>query len=140
MEFNFEDQIASKTDKELLDIYANPHDYQESFVSEVVRELSNRKVDLASVPQKKPITEEISQKQFETGRPGNELYIIICFASALLGGIIGIVGGYVYSQSEHQDNSGRKFYVYDKPTREKGIAMLIFGIVVPLATIVWRIS
>ena len=55
MQFNFDaefpEQIKRKTDKELIDIYVNPHEYQPSFVELATGELGKRNINLDSYKQ-----------------------------------------------------------------------------------------
>jgi hypothetical protein len=82
----------------------------------------------------------LKQEQYAKVRPGNQAYIVLAFISAALGGFLGIVAGYVYSQFKHQDDFDVKHYVYDAKTRELGRVMMVIGIFVLLATIIWSLS
>jgi hypothetical protein len=76
----------------------------------------------------------------EQGKKGNELYIFLGFASAILGGLIGFVAGYTYSQSKQYGPSGERYYVYDKQTRDNGRIMMIIGVLSILITMIWKLS
>ncbi|MBC7873862.1 MAG: hypothetical protein H7Y01_07700, partial [Ferruginibacter sp.] len=67
--------------------------------------------------------------------PGDSLYIVLAFISALLGGFIGIIAGVVYNRSKRNG-----YYFYDKKTREKGGLMIIIGAFVLTGTIIWRVG
>ena len=140
MTTNFQDQVSSKSDSELLDIFVNADDYQEAFVNVVEQELIRRDVNLEKVRRQREVKSKHTQEQYGKGRQGNEAYIVLSFISAFLGGLLGIIAGYIYSQSKHRDNAGIKHYVYDAKTRELGRIMMIVGILVLLVTLIWRLS
>ena len=137
---DFENQITGKSDEELLKIYINSGEYQDQFVELVFRELNKRNVPVEAYQNKKILKSAIVKQDFEKGIPGNEFYIVLCFAFAVVGGFIGIIGGYVYSQSKHSDNTGERYYAYDKKTRNLGRAMMIIGIFSLLVTMIWKFS
>lgn len=133
MQFNFDtefpEQIKRKTDKELIDIYVNPHEYQPAFVELAIEELGKRNINLDSYRQAREQKRQKASKQIETGKSGSPLYITLCFVLALFGGILGIYAGYIYSQSKVKDIDGREFYVYDDSTRKLGKLMMLIGII-----------
>ncbi|MDZ4810280.1 MAG: hypothetical protein SGI96_18735 [Bacteroidota bacterium] len=126
--------MQSKTEQELIDIYINPDEYQRAFVNAAEEELRKRDVNLALYNQTKAQKQLIRKKELEKGKPGDPVYIILAFISSFLGGSIGIVAGYVYSQSKNEE----RFYVYNEETRIKGKIMLATGILVLLATLGWK--
>jgi hypothetical protein len=137
---DFQKQIAGKTDQELLDIYVDSDDYQEEFVNQAYHELTKRGVSLEKSEKEKETKSRLSKELLGHDRKGNELYIILGFVSAVLGGLIGIIAGYTYSQSKKYAPSGESYYVYDKQTRDKGRAMMIIGIFAFLVSLIWKFS
>ena len=135
MSINFKEQVETKTDQELIDIYINPDDFQESFVTAATEELNRRNVSLDQFKQKREQEEKIKKEQLEKGIQGDSLYMTLAFISAFLGGLIGIIAGYVYSQSKKDGH-----YVYNEKTRKQGKVMLAIGILVLLATLAWQAS
>jgi hypothetical protein len=138
MNVNFEDQILKKTNDELLDIFLNSDHYQRGFVELAVQELDRRKVDITSYKQQKQHDEVLLLEQMEEGEPGNPIWITLGFISTLLGGLIGIVAGYVYSQSRNKELGDGNHYYYDLKTRTLGYGMMLLGITVFIFTIVLR--
>jgi hypothetical protein len=130
MNLDFQEQVSSKSNEELLDIYIHADDYQQSFVKVVVQELKKRNVSLESTERQKEEKQKTKDQSMAMGVPGDPLYIVLGFISAFLGGFLGIVAGYVYSQSKQKNNPRGDFYVYDEPTRTKGYAMLVIGLLV----------
>lgn len=60
---------------------------------------------------------------------GNTFYIALCFLSAILGGVISIVAGYVYAFSKRENLEGVAYYYYNEQTRKYGKWMLAVGCV-----------
>ena len=135
MNTDFKEQVATKTDQELIHIYINPDDFQENFVSAVADELSRRNVSIERFKQEREQKEKIKTEQLEKGIQGDSTYVTLAFISAFLGGLIGIIAGYVYSQSKKDGH-----YVYNEKTRKQGKVMLAIGVLVLLATLAWQAS
>jgi hypothetical protein len=135
MSIDFQEQITTKTDVELIDIYINQEDYQEGFVNAVAVELVKRNVSPERYQQKRKEKEVIITRQLEEGIPGDQAFIALAFIAALLGGFIGIIAGYIYGQSKKDGH-----YVYDEKTRKYGNIILAIGVFVFLATIAWRLD
>ncbi|MBI5857130.1 MAG: hypothetical protein HZB42_05730 [Sphingobacteriales bacterium] len=135
MDFDFKEQLKAKTDQELIDIYVNQDGFQENFVSAAIEELQLRKINIEEFRKEKELNEIRGLEKKFTGIPGNSVYITLAFISAFLGGIIGIIAGYVYSQSKKEG-----YYVYDAKTRGYGKIMFIIGIFVLAGTIAWRLD
>jgi hypothetical protein len=132
MKFDFTDQIKQKTDKELTDIFINARDYNPDFVRLAEQELQARSINLdSSVKQKEKVSETLKE-ELKHGKDGNPLYIFFCFVLALLGGLLGIYAGYVYSQSKIRTADGESYYAYNKETRQLGKIMMLVGVAVIL--------
>ena len=132
MNFDFQEQVSQKSSGELLDIYINSDDYQEDFVNTVFEELQRRNIPLENVERQRKKKHQTKDESMLRGKSGHPMYIALGFISAFLGGFLGIVAGYVYSQSKHKGNPRGDFYVYDEKTRAKGYVMLVVGIIVLL--------
>jgi hypothetical protein len=135
MEFDFKDQLKAKTDEELTDIYVNQDDFQKDFVSAAVEEMKQRKINIEEFQKQKELKEIRNLEKKSTGIPGNPTYITLAFISAFLGGFIGIIAGYIYSESKKEG-----YYVYDEKTRKYGKIMFIIGIFVFVAAIAWKLD
>lgn len=132
MKFDFTDQIKQKTDKELTDIFINARGYNPDFVRLAEKELQARSINLdSSVKQKEKVSETLKE-ELKQGKDGNPLYIFFCFVLALLGGLLGICAGYVYSQSKIRTADGESYYAYNKETRQLGKIMMLVGVAVIL--------
>lgn len=127
MKFDFTAQIKQKTDKELTEIFINAKDYNPDFVKLAEQELQNRNINLDTSKQIKEQVEQLDKIQLEHGKAGSPLYIFFCFVLALLGGLIAIYAGYIYSQSKIKSTEGEVFYVYDEQTRQLGRIMMWLG-------------
>lgn len=140
MAFDYQDEIVKKTDEELLNIYTNEEDYQPAFIKLVLVELNARKIDLEKIEVQKKHKREHFDSELEKGKKGNLFYIVLFFISAFLGGILGIIAGYIYSQSKKENSAGIKKYVYDKDTRQQGMVMMIIGGLVFILAMIWQFS
>ena len=132
MKFDFTDQIKQKTDKELTDIYVNAKDYNPDFVKLAEVELQARKINIEGSTKQREKVEQTVTEELKNGKDGNPLYIFFCFVLALLGGLLGIYAGYVYSQSKIHAANGESYYAYNKETRQLGKIMMAVGGVVIL--------
>ena len=128
MKFDFTDQIKEKTDKELTDIYIHARDYNPDFVKLAVEELQARNISMGNSTQKREMVDQLAIDQLKEGRDGNRVYIFICFILAILGGLLGIYAGYIYSQSKIKTADGELYYAYNKETRQLGKIMMWVGI------------
>ncbi len=130
MKFDFTDQIKQKTDKELTEIFINAKEYNPDFVRLAQQELHARNINLDTSKQIKERVKQIDKRQLEQGKAGSPLYIFFCFVLALLGGLIAIYAGYIYSQSKTKTTDGEVFYVYNNETRQLGRIMMWVGIAI----------
>jgi len=138
MKFNFQDQVTSKSTEDLLDIYSNGDQYQEEYVRLIQNELAKREVDLTTYNLKKQHKEIFMKKLAENGKAGDPVFIALGFISALLGGVLGIAAGYIYSQTKSKELGDGTHYYYDEKTRKLGSGMMVLGIVVLIFTIVLK--
>lgn len=136
---SFEEQVAQKSTEELVRIYRHAGEYQERFVELVEAELRSRQYDLSLIARERKVKQLIENKMMTEGVPGSTVFIVLGYLSAFLGGFIGIIAGYVYSQSKHKNHPGGDYYVYDKRTRELGLGMMITGIMVMCYTLLNQI-
>jgi hypothetical protein len=140
MKFDFEKQAQDKSNEELLQIYHDFDEYQDEYLEIVLKELDRRGVDLSHLKLRKQHKEAFMSEQLEKGKPGDPIYITIGFVSALFGGLIGIIAGYVYSQSKNKDWGDGTFYYYDLKTRNLGIGMMVLGIFILIVSLVYKLT
>jgi hypothetical protein len=128
----FKTIVEQKTDKELFDIYIKSQDYQPEFIKVVEKELAKRNIPLDSVKKIKEEADTISNNKIKLGVQGNTFYIALCFLSAILGGVISIVAGYIYAFSKRENLEGVACYYYNEQTRKYGKWMLLIGVIMLL--------
>ena len=133
MNMDFKEQVRRKTDDELLSIYIDSDDYQEGYVQEVHEELKRRNVVLDIFEKEKQEKQQAKDESMMQGKAGDPIYIALAFLSAFLGGFIGIIAGYIYSQFKQQDNPRGDFFVYNEKTRTMGYAMMVIGAIMFIA-------
>ena len=93
---NFQEHIINKSNKDLIEIYVNADNYQPEFVNQVYEELTKRGVSLDQYIAENEAKSHTLKLLLEQGRKGNEVYLILGFISAFLGGIMGIIAGYTF--------------------------------------------
>ena len=140
MKFDFEKQVQSKSNEELLKIYHDFDEYQDHYLQLVMEELDKRGVDFSDLKLRKHHKETFMLEQSEKGRPGDLVFIVLGFVSALFGGLLGIIAGYVYSQSKNKEWGDGSFYYYDLKTRNLGIGMMALGIFVLVVGFVYKVT
>ena len=146
MNADFTSQISEKSDEQLFEILKRPEEYQDTYINLVEKELQKRelnnlqiKAELDRVKSDTVRRTQILDELIKDGEPGDPLYITLGFISAFLGGFLGIIAGYIYSNSKRTSLSGAKYYAYDKKTRDKGTAMMIIGLVVLIFSFLYKI-
>lgn len=133
------EQIKAKTDKELLEIYVNDFNYQAAFVELAKEEMIRREVPFEQTNEIKEKKQTIRKSELSQGKQGSPVYIIICGILALLGGLTGIIGGYIYAYSKVSDVDGMKYHAYDKDTRYWGRIIFFIGIGVLVVSVLKNI-
>lgn len=136
MSESFIEKIHLKTDDELLEIYVNEFNYQPAFVELARVEMVRRGIPYESRDDVKYKKEEIRKQELINGYAGSPFYIILVGVLALFGGIVGIVGGYIYAFSKITDVDGEKYYAYDQDTRKWGRIIFFIGISVLAITLI----
>lgn len=127
MQLDFTDQIKQKTDKELRDIFIHARDYNPDFVRLAEQELQARNIKLDDSLKQKEIVEQAVKAKLAEGKDGNPVYIFLCFVLALLGGLLAVYAGYIYSQSKIKTPEGESYFAYNKETRQLGKWMMLLG-------------
>lgn len=140
MEFDFGTDVQLKSDNELIDIYINPSFYQQDMVDAVTTEIQQRKLPIEALNKIKTEKDRASVTNLALGKQGNTLYIVICYCLVLLGGIPGIIAGYIYYFSKQKGSDGQQYYVYNESTRKLGLGMLIIGSIVFFYAIMTRLA
>jgi|SRR6266498_2198038 len=140
MVFNFQNNIENKSDEELLKIYSDFDQYQDGHIELVSKELDRRQVDFSNLKLRRQHKEAFIAEQLEKGKPGDPVFITLGFISALFGGLIGIVAGYIYCQSRNKELGDGTHYYYDLKTRNFGTGMMILGISVLVIGVVYKLT
>ena len=138
MNFDFKDHFADKPDADLLQMYKQFDQYQEPFVNELEIEMHKRGIDYATIKLQNQHRKQAMTEILEKGQPGDKIFIILGFISACLGGLLGIVAGYVYNRSKRTGLSGERYFAYDQKTRDLGGAMMFVGLLVFIFSLFWR--
>lgn len=140
MKFDFSNQIKQKTNEELTEIFINAKDYNPDFLRLAEQELAIRNIDLDPSKQIKEELKETNTNQLKEGKAGSPLYLLLCFVLALLGGLIAIYAGYIYSYSKIKTSEGEEYFTYNEQTRELGKIIMWLGVGVFLSLLIWRLT
>lgn len=127
MQFDFKEQVKKKTDQELREIFIHAKDYNSKFVRLTEEELDLRNINLETSQRIKETVDDTGNRRLSEGKAGSPLYMFLCFAAALLGGVIAIVAGFIYGHSKTTDSEGKTHYVYNEQTRQLGKIMMWLG-------------
>jgi hypothetical protein len=138
MNFEFKNHFAGTPDADLLKMYKQYDQYQHSFVEELENEMNKRGVDYGKIRVQNEHRKQVLSEILDKGEPGNKTFIIIGFVSACLGGLLGIIAGYIYNQSKRTALSGERYFAYDQKTRDLGAAMMFVGLLVLAFSMFWR--
>ena len=128
MTYDFNALVKSKPTDELLEMLRDAHQFQPDMIIAVTDELNARNVDTTELMAKRTALYEENETLLSSGKEGNSLYLVICFIASILGGLLGIIGGYIYSFSKTTSLAGNRYYVYDKATRQWGRIIFWVGI------------
>lgn len=135
MDFDFSKAVQSKTDAELTDAYINSGSYQPEYIALVLQEIQKRNLPIDDMEAVKAENTNVALARIAVGRQGNTIYMILCFALALLGGLLGIIAGYIYATSTHKGPDGNLYYVYNDTTRKLGYGILVTGVIILFVSI-----
>lgn len=126
----FSTNIFEKTDDELIQYFMEAYDWDEKFIDLVEKELNDRKIDIIELRNKRAIVYTKKENEFEIGKQGNSLYIVLGVILSLTANLFGIVIGYIYKFGYRKSKiTNNKYKTYNKQTREFGLIILIIGIV-----------
>ena len=140
MTFNFHNQVQSKSNEELLNIYADYDQYQDNYLEIVSDELEKRGVDFSSLKLRRQHKEAFIAEQLEKGKHGDPVFITLGFIVALLGGLLGIFARYFYCQSKNKELGDGTHYYYDLKTRNLGTGMMILGISILIISLLYKFT
>jgi hypothetical protein len=124
---NFQEQVQTKTDQELQDIYLNPENYQPVFIHLVTMELIKRNIPIEPLESIVDEKNAISDEKLELGKKGNIFWIIIFFTLIPGGGLAPILAGINYALSKTKNSQNEILYVYRPGTRKAGWWLLVLG-------------
>jgi hypothetical protein len=138
MDKNFAEQIATKSNKELVEIYTNDVEYQLEFVERAKLEILKRNIPLDALDELKARKGAIETETLAIGKQGNPVYLTLIGLAAFFGGVPAIIGGYIYAYSTHSDSNGDKYFVYNDTTRKWGQVIFYIGVGVFLVTLITK--
>jgi hypothetical protein len=138
MDINFPDQIALKSNKELVEIYTNDLEFQPEFVELARLEIIRRNIPLDALEELKERKEAIETETLVIGKQGNPVYLTLIGLAAFFGGVPAIIGGYIYAYSAHSNSNGDKYFVYNDTARKWGQIIFYIGVAVFFVTLITK--
>ncbi len=125
------------TDEELIEIVSKPDEwgYIDYCLSLKILKERGKEInpDLARVLRKNRV------KELSKTETGAKVWIIFGYASALLGGIIGLFMGIHIATYKKVLPNGDKVYSFEESDRKHGVAIVVFGIIGLIFLVIMRI-
>ena len=119
--------LLSFTDEELIDVIEKSDEWNKFDVELAQKLLKERGNEITT----EQISELKKQRIIELSKPeeGQNVYIIIGYVCALLGGLLGIFIGWHLTTYKKTLPNGNRIYAYSENDRKQGNRILILGIV-----------
>jgi len=118
--------IEEYSSDELREIVMNPDEWHTAYVLKAREELAKRGEKISE----EKVT-EIMEAKIEKARIGQKPNMVIycaCWVFAVLGGLLGIIGGFFYWRTKTKAFDGQKYFMYTPQIRNGGLYMFITGI------------
>ncbi|MCB0695863.1 MAG: hypothetical protein KDC07_00780 [Chitinophagaceae bacterium] len=137
MDIDFREQLRTKTDAELRDIYINREDYQQSFWQQAEQEVRHRNLDTSAWE----ITrQEILEQEHTTLSQADDQspwYILVVFVipfftgkyGAVGAGIVGAIWGARFAFSKRTGRDGTRYYKYSTRAQQAGVFVFVASLV-----------
>ncbi len=135
VEYPDDHYIFSFTDDELLEIVQKADEWSKEDYLLSMKILKERGKEVSDAQLEVYRQERLAELRREVrGNPG---WVLFGFVVAILGGLLGIIMGWIYYTHKKTDSTGHRFFAYDAATRKKGRTMYIMGIVFFICWMVW---
>lgn len=129
--------LLSFSSEELIDVIEKSDEWNKFDVELALKLLNERGNEITT----KQINELKKQRIIELSKPeeGQNIYIIIGYISALLGGLLGVFIGWHLLTYKKTLPNGNRIYAYSENDRKHGNRILILGAVFIVVWILYRI-
>lgn len=129
--------LLSFSSEELIDVIEKSDEWNKFDVELALKLLNERGNEITT----KQINELKKQRIIELSKPeeGQNIYIIIGYISALLGGLLGVFIGWHLLTFKKTLPNGNRIYAYSENDRKHGNRILILGAVFIVVWILYRI-
>jgi hypothetical protein len=119
--------LESYDDDELREIVLRPEEWHRDIVFNAQSLLKKRGITISK--EEADIETRKKTEALEQGTAANMLTKYFFWLFALLGGLIGIIGGYFYWRGRIRGFDGKRYYMYNERTRTEGCYMFFTGII-----------
>lgn len=89
--------VREKTTDELVNIFNQAYNWNKDFINVVEAELSQRGIDLQKYRLERAKIYSEKEAEFQNGKQGNSLYIVLGVILSLTANLSGIIIGYIYN-------------------------------------------
>lgn len=122
------------TDDELMEILEKPDEWskEDHLLSQKILNQRGREISKEKV-------EELWQKRIDDIRKpekGKTAWLVFGYISAILGGLLGMLIGWVHWTLKKTDPTGQQIFAYDEKTRKTGKQIFLLGVVF---AVVWLV-
>ena len=125
--------LRAATDEDILEILASPLDWDAFTVAHARSIAATRAINPDAIKGKSEERIIEKREEIKVGKAAPTWLLVLGWASALMGGLIGIGIGYSLSYMKEETPEGR-FYTYDESSRRRGGQILILSVVM---VVVW---
>ena len=132
-----EHYFSEFTDEELIEVLKSYYEWTKEDYQYARIILKERGINLTDENIKQ--FKEVGLEEQRAPEKGNISWIIAGFATAFLGGLLGVILGWNYYTEYKKLPNGEKVYRFDSSTRKKGKVMMIIGLSVIVLAIASRI-
>ncbi|MFN2423977.1 MAG: hypothetical protein ABR572_09390 [Cryomorphaceae bacterium] len=117
-QFTDDHYLFEFSDEELFELIERPDEWSKEDFLLAVRILKDRGHELSNSEIRE--IRENGLRDIRTPEPGKPAWIIVGYATAVAGGLIGLLIGWTHWKSTKIDPTGKRFYIYDEETRKSG--------------------
>jgi hypothetical protein len=125
--------LRTATDEDIVEILASPLDWDAFTVAHARRIAATRAINPDAIKGKREERIIEKREEIKVGKAAPTWLLVLGWASALMGGLIGIGIGYSLSYMKEETPEGR-FYTYNESSRRRGSQILFLSVVM---VVVW---
>lgn len=137
-EIDPEHYLFSFTDKELLDVLSHKYEWSEIDLQLSAKILEDRGVEINHAEIN--LANQESFEELAEPKKGSELWIVLGYVFAFLGGLLGLVIAYSVYKAKRKLPDGTFVHDYDKATRSHALNIFIISLIVLVVVVIIRFT